>query len=124
MGQRETTAPEWKRTYNFCFEPGVLAVHESGYADRDGSGYFQFDEDDVDFHPYDDKAGNFVQVGVDKSELIAMRDFLLDMFPIDILDALESIDAIAVDHGHHEAAARTMKKIAQGALAKARGEAS
>lgn len=34
-------------------------------------------------------------------------------------DALQSIDAVAVDFGHYEAAARTMKELAEKALAAA-----
>lgn len=33
-----------------------------------------------------------------------------------LLDALRDIDAVAVDFGHHESAARTMKEIAEKAL--------
>ena len=33
------------------------------------------------------------------------------------LDALNSIDAVAIDFGHFESAARTMREIAQKALA-------
>jgi hypothetical protein len=70
-----------KRASAFCFEPGVLTVLRSGYGERNGSATLQFNEDDVTIYPHDDRDGNFIQIDVDRSELVALRDFLNKELP-------------------------------------------
>ena len=85
---------EMKRSSCFQFVPGVLIVRKEGYGSRNGSGYLTFNEDDIDIHPHDESAGNYIWVLLEESELIALRDFLTKEFPPQPQEA-----AHAPDHG-------------------------
>lgn len=70
-----------KNTPHLVFDPGTLVVRVSGYGERDGSGFLQFDEDDAEFIPQDDGSSDIVQIALPASEIIALRDFLNKLFP-------------------------------------------
>lgn len=65
-----------KRTANFVFEGGILAIRRSGHDERDGSGYFQIDEADVEWLPHDEAEGSYLKVELRHSEVLALRDYL------------------------------------------------
>lgn len=60
-----------------------LHVRRSGYGDKDGSGYFVLDEDNVEWLPHDEREGSYLEVKLAKSEMIELRDFLLREYPLD-----------------------------------------
>lgn len=65
----------------FCFMEGALTVVlGDGYAGK-GDGWFTFDEDVIEWHPHDEKSGNYLLAKVAKAELLEMRDFLNKRFP-------------------------------------------
>lgn len=71
-----------KTTRQFGFEGGVMAVRESGHGERDGSGYFQLDESDINWEPHDEADGQYTIIEIPASELIELRDFLNRQFPL------------------------------------------
>lgn len=65
-----------KRSRAFSFDPGTLTVREKGFGDQDGSGYFCFKEDDLDWEQDSESGRNYVIINIGKSEFIELRDFL------------------------------------------------
>lgn len=70
-----------KKRYVFGFVNGNLSVDGEGCA-NEGDGWFTFEEDNVDWHQYDEKSGTYLLVDVPRSELIELRDFLIQRFPL------------------------------------------
>jgi hypothetical protein len=58
-----------------------LTVRRSGYGHENGSGYFVFDENDVQWQPHDEREGHYLEVKLARSEMIELRDFLNREFP-------------------------------------------
>lgn len=73
--------PEIKQSAVMCVDGASLTVRRSGYGEHDGSGFFVFDEDDVEWQPHDEKAGCYLEVKLARSEMIELRDFLNREFP-------------------------------------------
>ena len=65
-----------KQTSNLIFCGGVLALRQSGHGDKNGTGYFQFDETDMDWQPHDESDGSYIRIELPRSELIELRDYL------------------------------------------------
>lgn len=59
-----------------------LHVRRSGYGEHDGSGYFVFDENDVQWLPHDEREGSYLEVKLARSEMIELRDFLIREYPL------------------------------------------
>jgi hypothetical protein len=77
MSTHDTTA---KRTLTkgavLSFEGGSLHIHQSGPRAEPGSGYFIFDENDVQWVAHDEKEGCYLEVKVARSEMIELRNWL------------------------------------------------
>lgn len=70
-----------KYRHSFSFVDGSLTVLGDGYVGK-GDGWFTFDEDTIELHPHDDRAGSYFMAKIPMSELIELRDFLNKRFPI------------------------------------------
>ena len=64
-----------RKSYVFSFDGGNLTVLGEGHPEQ-GSGWFTFDEDEVQWRPHDEKDGCYLLANLPKSELIELRDFL------------------------------------------------
>jgi hypothetical protein len=58
------------------FVDGSVSIRRSGYGRENGSGWFTFDETDVEFIPNDDRAGCHIVVKLPRSEMEGIRDWL------------------------------------------------
>lgn len=58
------------------FDGGSLHIHLSGPDAEAGSGYFVFDEHDVQWVAHDEKEGCYLEIKVARSEMIELRDWL------------------------------------------------
>lgn len=67
---------ELKRSATLDFEGGMLTINLSGFGDKNGSGCFVFDEEDVQWHPHDEKSGCYLAVDIPRSEMVELRDWL------------------------------------------------
>ncbi len=76
------TASQIKTRANIIFAGGSLVVNMSGFGVKDGEGRFQFEEEEIDIVPHDERSGHFYEAPVAKSELIFLRDELLKIFPL------------------------------------------
>jgi len=71
-----------KHSHQFGFEGGTLGIYVQGYGDKDGSGYFAFQDEDLDWEA--DERGRYKTrtINICQEELIAIRDQLIKAFPI------------------------------------------
>jgi len=60
----------------FCFDGGQVQIRLAGHGDRNGSGFFQFEEADITWQEHDDSGRQYLRVELPHSELIALRDYL------------------------------------------------
>lgn len=60
----------------FYFVGGMLTIRLTGFGPKDGSGYFNFDEDDVLQLSHDDREGGYIEVQISRSELLELRDWI------------------------------------------------
>lgn len=75
-------APEGtKVTPCLGFEAGTLYVYQSGYGERDGDGYFIFNDDDLDWEQDQESGEDYRIAKVDNSDLLGLRDHLNRLFP-------------------------------------------
>lgn len=58
------------------FVGGQISMRRSGYGAANGSGWFTFDEDDLDVRPHDSRSGSYAVVKMSRSELEDLRDWL------------------------------------------------
>lgn len=72
-----------RKTHVFCFVDGTLSVLGDGYVGK-GDGWFTFDEEVIDWQPHDEKSGNYLTAKIPHSELLALRDFLNNHFPVEV----------------------------------------
>lgn len=72
----ETTEAQNKRQASLSFDGGTLTIRLSGYGEENGSGWFTFDEDDVEWQPHDERSGSYLVAKAARSEMIALRDWL------------------------------------------------
>ena len=72
-----------KRSSVMCLDGASLTVRQSGHL-QDGSGYFIFDEDSVVWQPHDERNGHYLEVKLERSEMLALRDFLNREFPPEV----------------------------------------
>jgi hypothetical protein len=70
-----------KRSRALSFLGGVLVVTTGGSDEHDGSGHIALDEAELRREPNEKADGYTCWVAVQKSELIALRDFLNERFP-------------------------------------------
>lgn len=67
-----------EKSATLSFEGGLLNIRKSGHGEKDGSGFFQFDEADIEWLPHDEKEGHYLRLEVERSELIELRDYLIE----------------------------------------------
>lgn len=72
---------ELKRNEVCVFLDGSLTIKVEGHGEQNGWGQFSWDEQQVEFVPYDEKSGCALNFDIPKSELIELRDFLNRIFP-------------------------------------------
>jgi hypothetical protein len=70
-----------KKSAVLSFQGGELAIRIEGYDANDGSGEFQFDDDNLEHLAHDDRDGSYWVSRLLKSELEALRDFLNEWLP-------------------------------------------
>jgi hypothetical protein len=75
--------PHWNGIgkYSPCisFDAGALTINGGGYGDADGSGYFAFKDDDLEFEQDDGPVYRWIAVS--NSDLLHLRDQLNKLFP-------------------------------------------
>lgn len=76
-----------KRSFSFVLDKSVFIFREEGHGAADGSGFFTFDEADVEWHPHDEKEGHYLLVEICRDDLIELRDFLIARLPIEATSA-------------------------------------
>ena len=78
-----TPSTEVKRGVIFSFLDGELRIKLRGHGEQDGWGQFIFDEKQVEIVPHEERDGASHVVDIPKSELIALRDFLIRTLDIE-----------------------------------------
>jgi len=68
-----------KYSQYFGFDDGGLTIKQQGYGDADGSGYFTFNEDVLDWK--NDEGREYAVIKIKNDELIFIRDHLNTLFP-------------------------------------------
>lgn len=85
---------QFKTRKSIVFAGGALDVNVSGFGVKDGFGRFQFEEEEIEPIPHDEKSGCFYEAQIAKSELIFLRDELIKLFPIDDRNAVVETDEL------------------------------
>lgn len=91
-------AEPFKKSHALSFEPGVLEVKTEGWDGREGNGHIAFHERELHWERNEDSNDCTVFVPLARSELIAIRDFLNDRFPIYRCYSCKQV--FEEDHGH------------------------
>jgi hypothetical protein len=71
-----------KKCHTFAFVGGAITVNGEGHPET-GSGQLAFDDDDLQFEPYEDRDGVSRFIDLPRSELIGIRDFLNRLLPVE-----------------------------------------
>ncbi len=81
MPEAVGASPKHTQTTHFIFEGGHLAIRTDGHGDANGSGYFQFEEADMQWRQHEESSDMYLSIDVAKSELLELRDQLNKHFP-------------------------------------------
>ncbi len=88
MVTEKTSRVDGKLRETLVFSEGVLSIHMTGYGQLNGSGVISFCDDVLDYADQGEDTVRFCKLP--RSELIAIRDFLIRVLAATAEDAIPS----------------------------------